>query len=551
MFQKINIATLCMLLWLAATLQAQTPECPSEPYIPGHFGPDRNVIEPPLVTPPPSNFPPPTNDARTIYWVHGLGGSSSSWSEARVSTDLGTSVPVPGSTTGATLNYPARKTIGFLPTYVQTSMDAAALDLIARMNGIQNTATPGNYSNDFIISHSQGGLVSRFADQIHEFNNPTGQVRRFQGVVTFASPHGGAQILNSRDNGLLNEYISDLCSAVLTSSVATIFMEKPILGLFIDPQQTYNTVNTLCDGVSNLLPFALSTFMTGSTAAFTVGAAPLEDLNAYGNPVIYKAAVSAVEYADGEDRANPQQLFWRTMSSYSRADDGPAFTNNEDDALVIVANNTFAEYYAKYEAANINVLAYQDRGFPKDCVEECLDHLIFGGVLGGGTSYILCKSLCDLNNGYYHDAVVTRDALYKAVDWLRDADDQWKIMIGALDVYLEDVPACECRPCYQYLQGGECVQWGDPVLLDPAYCSDMPPSSGFDACHEALAQVQVKNYRESDGIVNLQTQEAWVDPFYRMEKTNHFQARNCFETARALLKLFQGGGDPWFNTLPK
>lgn len=60
---------------------------------------------------------PPTSENRGIYWVHGLGGGPESWAEARTASQLGTT------------GFQARKVIGTLPTYVQTSLNAAGLDL--------------------------------------------------------------------------------------------------------------------------------------------------------------------------------------------------------------------------------------------------------------------------------------------------------------------------------------------------------------------------------------------------------------------------------------
>jgi len=532
-----NIMLISFLLFAKfGFLQAQIDQCPAEDYFPKSFDPTIRLTPIPDRDPGDPSAPPSgIENFRTIYWVHGLGGSSDSWSEASTATDLGGIIPP-----STVVNFPARKTASYTPTYTETSLDAAAKKLVDNID-ILTPANKNDLTYDFIIAHSQGGIVSRYADYLTETVGFPTKDRRFYGVVTFDSPNGGAQIINSRDAGLISELASEACSAVLTGPVANLFSNAPILGFFVDPSGVYNTVSSLCSVAGgSVLPFLLKDLTAGSTNGFKVGAPELGAVNSYGNPTIHRAAIEGVEYsaASGETPANPKQLLWRTMYSFPNSSAGPEFSNNTDQAWVTAMNNLRVDYEVQYNFELNMVNQLKALGYPKNCFWACFPP-------SPSASYVLCLANCAYNNNLYDVHEANRVALAKAIDWMDDSDDQWKIIIGALDFVPNTNGYCTCVD-----ENG--VTTITENVNSKAECSLLGNNGGINEypyCIWAPYQ-DVPVYKASDGIVTQESQAAWVTPSYRMDQTNHFQARNSRQTALALLSVFQGenGIDQWFIT---
>jgi|GEM_PF-3602626 len=530
-----NIMLISFLLFAKfGFLQAQIDQCPAEDYFPKSFDPTIHLTPIPDRGPGDPSAPPSgIENFRTIYWVHGLGGSSESWAEAATATDLGGRIPP-----STVINFPARKTASYIPSYIQTSLDVAASDLVTTMDNL-NPANENDLTYDFIIAHSQGGIVSRYADYLTETVGFPTKERRFYGIVTFDSPNGGAQIINSRDAGLISQLASDACSAVLTGPVANLFSNAPYIGFFIDPTGAYNTISSLCSVAGGtVLPFLLRNLAVGTTNGFSVGAPELGAINNYGNPTIHRAAIEGVEYsaASGDVPANPKQLLWRTMYSFQNSSTGPEFSNNTDQAWVTAMNNLRIDYEVQYNFELSIVNQLKALGYPKDC-KWCF-------LPPTGFSY-LCLYDCILKNNLYDVHEANRVALAKAIDWMDDSDDQWKIIIGALDFVPNTNGYCTCVDENGVTSITENVN-------SQAECSLLGNNGGINEypyCIWAPYQ-DVPVYKASDGIVTQESQAAWVTPSYRMDQTNHFQARNSRQTALALLSVFQGenGIDQWFIT---
>lgn len=126
----------------------------------------------------PTGNPGPDHHERDIFWIHRLGGSASSWSTA---------------SGWAYDNYLVNCHSNI--TYTENQSIFGAGNSIRNDIGLYNQGD----AEDFIIAHSQGGLVARAAiyDQYcrgagHE------ELKSIGGFVTFGSPHQGARLLNNR-----------------------------------------------------------------------------------------------------------------------------------------------------------------------------------------------------------------------------------------------------------------------------------------------------------------------------------------------------------------
>jgi hypothetical protein len=527
-----NYILLFIALITGAALSAQDIPCPPGPQYQGTFIMPPNLIGeedpmPELPTPPPN----PIQDLRGIYWVHGLGGDVNSWGNVKTATDDGG----PG--------YPARKTVGILMSYATTSLEAAGSDLndnILTKDGALLARGVTDFSNNFIIGHSQGGIVSRWADM--ELENDPASARRFYGLVTFGSPHGGAQIVNSRNDGLIGEMAEDACSAVLKTKLASeLFKDKPIVSLFLDLQNFTVKVDNLCDKASGVLPFALGKLFSGASNGYAVGASQLGELNGYGS-TIHKAAFYGAEYAKpAEDptdtRFTSKQLLWRTLGS---PPDGvsnvPVFTANEDQERVDWANKLMAEFQAEYEDAVEDVEDWNSIGVP------CNWYM-----------WITHPAFCTVSELIYNDVRERRDIFHDAWRWSQGVDAQWKVIIGAKET-LEVGGTCECLSALcdeDVISPGEvCEDIVPPGISNAAECQ------AYAVAHPAEVELcewyaRYETFvRESDGVVTANSASSYTTTM-RLDFSNHFQLRNSDQTRDALMMLFSGLGgslDPWFYT---
>ena len=469
----------------------------------------------PTVLPP---FTPPIDDLRGIFWVHGFGGNDNSLHAVATVTDFGTT------------GYPARKTVGNPSTYLTTNLVGAGNSLNSTISGhtqwlLDNGIIDPAYN--FIIAHSQGGIVSRMADMLLD-ENP-GTLRRFYGITTFGSPHNGAQIINSRNSGLVDELAKDACSTVLQTAAAELFKEKPIISLFANLGSVADSLDKLCNDVTGFaVPLALNKFFTNVSNGYAVGAPELGDLNGHSSTV-HKASFHGVEYAkpteDPTDNGfTSKQLLWRTIGTPPDAvSNAPAFTANTDQDLVDWANKLMAEYQAEYERY------VQLVNFHPPCewwawitnFDYCLNNDIQRGRL-----------------------ILQRDTYHDAWRWSQGVDRQWKIIIGAHSV--EPVPKYRCT-CVFEGQPGE-PGWSEETFVDdPADCQNYSVGGEHFECTASteIEYVVETVIRESDGVVTAESAQGYpgAGESMRLNNANHFQLRNSTQTKDGLLKLFNAGGE--------
>lgn len=504
---------LALLLYLFGTaLYAQKPQdCAPEKYFPFRFAPPvlLGPNDPP--SPPPGSAPPPTNDKRGIYWVHGLGGEVNSMARIKSATDLG----------DAATNFPARKTAGVTLTYEQTGINDAGLSLIDAMiekDHVLEERGVSDFSMNFIIAHSQGGITARKADQIIDQSFPT--ARRHHGIVTIGTSHLGAQIINSRNQGLINEFAADACDAVLSSGAANLLGQHPMLDVFVDLNDITNGIHDLCEGAATyVLPFAVGKLFSGMSDDYAVGAPALATLQQHNNPATHKTSFYGVEYARPQDdptdnSANPKQLIWRMLGTLPDAvSNAPVFSANNDQAWVTIANNKLAEYQAKYEAYTLLL----------STIDLCTGPLEW-----------ISNPDCINNEIDYNNISDSRGVYLNAFNWAQSVDRQWKIIIGAYTFNQESFPG----PCLCETADGEYM------VSPPTLCV-----TNSEHCHTAPTAVPV--FHESDGVVLASSQKGFPGTAgnFRMNNANHFQERNSEPTRQALLQLFStGNGDSWFIT---
>lgn len=455
-----------------------------------------------------------------------MGGNQESWARASEATDYGNSPT----------SFLARKTKGVtIGTYVQTDIPTAGDDLLDKMGAYDPTmltAGASDFTLRYAIAHSQGGIVSRMADKKLLENWPVGD-RRFYGLATFGTPHGGAEIINARDDGRLTSFTQDACETVFRIEIKELIYSKPLISFFVSGGTIDNTVSQICAVGTSVLPVVMSDLYAGSTLDFQLGAPVLGELNGFVNNGLHKAVFTGIEYAAGDvNTANPRQLFWRTMGSFNNTEALPTFTANADGSLVTWAATLRAEYVAKQQQAML----------------EAINISLFSPAPCTALDWALHPIQCALNNGAYWDQIHLSEAFQAGVEWLDDVDDQWKIIIGALDYEPSSVGTCICvqqspnespMVVYDANTSSSCTQYPN-IHNEYIYCDWFEDSGAWV-------------YKESDGIVPSESQEAFpgavINDMRRMENTNHFQMRNSSETQKALTRLYNGiGVDGWFIT---
>jgi hypothetical protein len=526
--KNILLLTLLFCLGFQAAYAQEPAPCDPPAFVPYNPNPPHINVGGPVGDPPvPDSIPGPVIDGlRGIYFLHGLGGNENSWALTAQAIELGAT------------DFPARKAVtALVPEYVHVSLESAALDVKNKLPMYDAAfASHGitDHSQNFVIAHSQGGLVGRELDMIYDVLPDS--VRRFNGMVTFGTPHNGAQILWSRDSSnLVNEMISDMCTAYLTTQVLGILEDAPeILSFFIKPNSVVSTIGNVCDTLSEGLPLFLKSLYSGTSMDYPPFSPKVNELNGHGNPYIHKAAFYGVEYdpVEDEDSFDPKQLIWRVASS---AGDPPGigpFENNIDTSKVSLANKVYEKMLMKIEYWRGEVESYESLPFiPCD-----------------GIAWALYPIDCLIYTALYNNANQNLHEYRTAADAWNRLDSQWKIVIGAKEAVPSGEYQCDCMT-YNGLEGwtmessfttngaSECENYEYPDLNTETWCSYVPL---FQWTH-----------KESDGVITVETQSGFpgVSNTWRMDYNNHFQERGSTETKASLKKLFAGATDDnWFRT---
>ena len=223
------------------------------------------------------------------------------------------------------------------------------------------------------------------------------------------------------------------------------------------------------------------------------------------------------------------------MSNFQDNSTGPAFSKDDDDKYVELANELLVNYNAEYQPINNIVQFFESLGFPCQ-----------GPFEWGVKGWIPCL--------YFDQIKPKRDAYRDAIYWLKNADNQWKGIIGARGYGTYTENACECQ-VIDFVNG-----WSEPQVIPgitgETTCENAVstnPNQLWNSCDWVPYQFTGLYNHPSDGIVTYNSASAFpgVQSVYEMPETNHFQMRNSSRTREALTSLFNGTAENWFWTEPK
>ncbi len=507
---------------------------------------DRILVADPEVpnNPPPDGVGPTGPGDRLVFWMHGIGGNSSSWTRAATATEEG----APG--------FNARKIQSIRLDYSNEiyNIEGAGNKMKNEIRALTITAEPEKKRNNFIIAHSQGGIVSRQMDKF--FDNPNDdEDRGYGGIVTFNSSHAGAQVINNVAAGALNEITTESCSLLLAGPAAEkidtirkLFNIRFLGGIInfnvVDEiNKKFNIHNFLvgefCEFLGTTLPpYIMSNLIKsgGITNDYAVGAPKISELAGHNNPDVQKVAFWTSANGNKWSNAN-DYLVWRTSHYFINSPNAENyFDAMHDQESIENAKENAASYLSKAEEwaqkaidnKQASKYYYQLAVLAKNDYEKKLYQ----------------KMYVDYLKEYRHKKNVSYQ-YSKGIDWWATINDKYKTLIGALEVKVTNEWLCYCE-----FQNEITVT----VVDHPLECEKKPGPSQY--CWLELGQQFVsKKEFDSDGVVTSASQMAYPGAFVRnadsSTPTTHMQARNNLATKRSLNDLYSGMVGNFFKTESK
>lgn len=445
---------------------------------------------------------------KLIYWIHGLAGNEHSWNRVQAVTENQTGTQVPG--------YPERDVEGLALSYEgHENLDIFQLgSYVNNQIEIWRTAIPRRDTLDvkrnFIIAHSQGGIVSR-AMRYKNIDDPFYNHQQFGAIATFGTPHGGAKIINSTvQNGDVQRWINEGCKATAAATIRTFVNSKWWLDLLVSPSLSASLSSIACDGMDKtVLPILVNSIRKPVGSDYAIGAPNLAKLDSMAQIDTLKVVTFY-----GEEQ---EPVFWRTVHSMTFSKDTSIAGNilstdpfglNEDQELVDLINNKISNYSLM-------------ENFYSDIQDNIKSHLLYS---------ILFNVLFDDN--LFEDRI---DEYHDARQWLSLANVNWKRFIGARrDTSFLDGYHCDCLIDSGGTNGYVFKTYKVQTIQE---CNSIPARS------RVIHPIIVHNIIDepSDGVVTVKSQNAYPGALsVRMKNTNHMQQRNSLRTKECLIKLFQG-----------
>jgi pimeloyl-ACP methyl ester carboxylesterase len=410
-----NFLFICAILFASNTIYAQYPLNCIDDYEVAVLASDLDTLVSPVFTtsPPVTTKPPDSN--RLVFWIHGLGGDAKSWSQAATASTLAL-IP--------TVGYPARKIYSTRVDYskhVTNIQDATLRTYDEILNTTNNYSAPHyvvDTAKSMIISHSQGGIVSRTLDLLYD--RPMYPALT-HGIVTFGTPHEGAQILNNVS--LIKSTLAQGCSELYAGPAHAAFdLSNPFLDAILDEEDIIPFLDTLL--CFNLLPGAANLFTaqfeSGTTKSFCNTCPFVDTLRNHKN----FHSTHRVAFWGEEDDAELLRLLHYKLGKDNDVNANGPFTANYDSSLIM----KFDTLYLNYE---MKVIEHQQQyDFHKGS--------FWGGPFGGlvGIWY---------HNQQAQDALEKRDAYQRGINWMATLNDKWLAIIGGYQFDTLTYGNCQCE----------------------------------------------------------------------------------------------------------
>lgn len=447
--------------------------------------------------------------SKLVYWIHGLSGNQHSWNRVQAVTEDQTGTFVPGyserDVEGLAYSYSGHENLDIfqLGGFTNNEIEQWRVS-IPRRDTLE-------IRKNFIIAHSQGGLVSR-AMRYKNLQDSANFHWQFGALATFGSPHGGAEVINSsRNGGAIRSWLNSGCTILGAAEIETFVGSKWWLDGIISSSAIHDFSSRSCDKLNKTaLTILVNSFRKPVTADYAIGARNLSKLDS----MAFLDTMPVVTFYSIEK----EPVLWRTIHSLTYSTDTSLSGNilttdpfglNNDQELPTKINNNIADYISQKNkwntiARNRNIATI----------------IPFLGVVFIYGSH-----------GASEKAVV----FDRAAHWLGTANGNWKRFIGARrDTSYQDGYHCECLVDLGGTSGYDFQYFHVQTFQD---CENIP------ALRRVIKPKIVNTLidEENDGVVTVSSQTAYPNSIkVKMVETNHMQQRNSIETRDKLNELFEG-----------
>ncbi len=431
------------------------PRLPPGISFPTYPGP---VVRKPTPPPPRKNPTSKVPEKRTIHFVHGLTGTEASWGNAAAAIDIKYDVEA---------ETPSWEGYQTLP--LESASNRLEQDLIEHRDADPERA--------FIVAHSMGGLAAREIDRQYAAGEVTSAERKFHGLVTVTTPHGGAQVVNSMRAS--QAFLTFACKSIAAAKFEDLFDENFRLRWLINltgvDAKVDRVSETLCGPVlDNVVDFlVLDKLINRSAEDIEVNSPFMKRLKRH------QVTIPSVNVVATEDAP----AFWKLATNFMNApNDNEPFRAREDSDLEKFAKENERKYAQKrdHHATRKN---YYRRVWP----------------INWGKSRA-------------HDAA--KRGYAKGVVFFKSANNLWLSNIGAVrNEQIVDYYQCNCSN-------------GRVFDTDAVYkCASQRGCSATAVVNEVRVHIEA-----SDGLVRESAQKAWnAENIYSIHNNNHLQVRNSPE----------------------
>lgn len=505
------------------------------------------------------------NAFKNVFFVHGLGGHAASWAPASryVSTTYKAVTP-----------------------YISYLQDITIPQAATGLNhdfGVANNALEDEYPNSkgeesIFIGHSMGGVVGRQMDyDVVNYNFK----KRFSAMATFGSPHQGAKIIETLQNGEVEEYLNRGCKVLSEPWISQLeadldFQLKGIFGLLFNKRIMnleksmfgYLEVlakNFVCDNffsmgfqslAADIAPPIGAALNPNSELITTLGSHKIE----IDNVAFYGIEKGTYEVKEGEGIDGYAAL--RQLHSLNKMSTATDFGGeNEDDSYIpdyINLKNFLlsqSSYYSGHSTYNYTLVLWPwsnplDPEHEKNA--ECIS-------LGGTPVTISVVPpippllpISPTNPTFFSNVWMMRcdlpgdadlsSSYRKAYHYVGDFDKEYRILFGHLEIEYQQIgqnPICRCFLTYN----------GENVVIDDVPCNESDIYHNFMSnsditCVDEFEPVyDYVEYLHPGDCVVIETSASnfpGVRITRKLKDNNHQQMRNSRETKEYFRELFKG-----------
>ena len=518
-----------------------------------------------------------TDDNINIYWIHGLNGTTETWAIAAKATQFG----IPAQ------NFPARKVQSVVgPSVGQTYSENLGITGAAQdMVGIASTyVNPSSHTDkDFIIAHSQGGIVAREWLRKMELE-PYSYDNYAHGLVTFGTPHSGAEILNNTRPDLRNKlpnFFNDACNSLGDALVTPTINNNFWTRLLVSDDMKNTILTGACSFLSgSIIPFALDNYNKRTTLDYYVGSPFMAGEN---TPTGHEQGLSeyvlkvpVVQFYGVEE----EPVLWRFMSStMSIGEDKLSnkeiqFGYTKDDQLIVKVNDMINDFQAKYNYES-NMFDYWNK-------KSCWGWAIAGSFISPFVGAAAAAACLYEKHTSMAAKIENMGAYGGAKNWLTNANDYYQTdIVGArVNVTKRICSVTRVLDCREPSRNG--VGSGvpaDKVVEQNQYDGTIGGCGGSHAVasysnsywyngnlvhgtcsgyqEEITAYVNSYYYKANDGIVLAESAGAKIDvntnlpgvtyDRIKLPLTNHDQMKNSTRTKLELTNLYEGNYGNFFK----